>query len=192
MNWREPYGRRYFPLQPMEKGREKALNAQSSDQRGGACATSRRRVSRKRWNVQAEGKAAGTCIYGKRTRLHRGALPGVGQQIDRADGMGADCGGLYSGAICFRPHRMAMCHSRANAGRADRKLVLNALRCAHRGRRLRHEQSKQQRRQHDPAKRVKRKAHNHFSIRCSRSPSPPALERRGGPSLPSRTTGVSG
>jgi hypothetical protein len=166
---------------------ESALDAQSSDQRGGACATSRRRVSRKRCNVQAEGKAAGTCIYGKRTRLHRGALPGVCQQIDRADGMGAGCGGLYSGAICFRrrhQHRMAMCHSRTSAGGDDWKLVLNALRCAHRGRRLRHEQSKQQRRQHDPAKRVKRKAHNHFSIRCSRSPSPPALERRGAPRYP--------
>jgi hypothetical protein len=61
---------------------------------------------------------------------------------------------------------MAMGHRRSNAGRVDRQLALNTLRCAYRGRSLRHEKSEQQHRQHDPAQCVRRDAHNHFRIRC--------------------------
>jgi len=73
-----------------------------------------------------------------------------------------------------------MGHRRSN-GRIDRQLVLNTLRCAHRGRCLRHHQSEQQCRQHDPAQFVKGKTHTNFRIRCPGAPSPAALGEDGCP-----------
>jgi hypothetical protein len=165
-------------------GREKALDAQGSDQRGGNYATSRRRVSgSKRCNVQDKEKLVRTCIYGKRTRLHLRLPLAVCQQIDRAAGMGTGCSGLYRCRRLRRGHGMTMCHRRIPAGRATRKLALNALRIAHEGRCLRNEQSKQERRQHDATSLVRKKAHNHFRIRCSLLPPPVAVGEVGCPYL---------